>query len=269
MHWETAGLPYVYPQLVQACLAGQRTTPRGKPCWETRPAMLTTSNPLPLKGAGVNYRLAVAEAMAWICGWDDVEWLERFRPGYAQFSDDGVHLHGAYGKRMVNQLDHALARLRKDRDTRQAVVNIWMAGDLVTESKDLPCNTQLHLKIRDAHLHMTVMVRSQDVVWGLPYDHHAWWLVLQTLAADLSCYTGTLTQVWDSLHVYSPEAGFYDAEKVLKALTAGPGDMSLHPWEVRDNLTGTRQYLTDVRNRIEDGKPSTEPLVRWLRKEDK
>jgi hypothetical protein len=268
MFFEAQTLGSVYQKLVTACLNGDKVSPRGKLCYEIRPAMLLTQQLTTLKGAGVNYRLATAEAMAWLCGWDDVDWLERFRPGFSQFSDDGVHLHGAYGKRMAAQLDHALTRLREDPDSRQVVINIWMAGDLVTKSKDLPCNTQLFLKIRKKALHMTVMVRSQDAIWGLPYDHFAWWFILRVLAADLNIYTGTLTHVWDSLHVYHPSAGFYNGDKVIKSLTCR------EDWEIpvintgiRDNLGGTRSWLTDIRNRVEDGKPTTDELVKYLRKE--
>lgn len=261
-----------YREIVGKTLAlGELTRPRGKECLEMRSVVLRTEQHTRLAGAGVNYRLATAEAMAYICGWDDVAWFERFRPGYAQFSDDGKTLHGAYGARLVDHLGGALNRLLQDPDSRQAVVNIWNSDEDDLASKDLPCNTLVHLLQRNGKLHMFVHVRSQDAVWGLPYDHDAWWLVLRALAPCLGAVDpGSLTQYIDSLHVYTSGAGFYDAEKVMRVLTQSrPADpknvlrldtgMARRPGDLPD----LRAHLIAIREQVETGRPS-HPLAFYL-----
>lgn len=262
-----------YRSLVADVLAnGELTRPRGKECLEKRSLMVHTEQHTRLAGAGVNYRLATAEAMAYICGWDDVAWFERFRPGYAEFSDDGVGLHGAYGKRLLPYLDAALERLAADPDSRQAVVNIWNGKrDTLQPSKDLPCNTLIHLLLRNGKLHMFVHVRSQDAVWGLPYDHDAWWLVLRALAPCLGAVDpGGLTQYIDSLHVYTSGAGFYDAEKVMRVLTQSrPADpknvlrLDYGLGRSPGDLPVLRRHLTEIRGQVESGVP-VYPLAFYL-----
>lgn len=259
--------------LGQVLTEGQLTAPRGKPCLEIRGVVLVSDAHTRIGGAGVDYRLATAEAMAYLAGWDDVEWLERFRPGYGQFSDDGETLHGAYGRRLRTNLDIAVERLRADPDSRQAVVNIWDSVIDSQPSKDLPCNTLVHLLLREGALHLFVHVRSQDAVWGLPYDHDAWWLVLKALAPCVGATPGSLTQYIDSLHVYTRDAGFYDAEKVLRCLTRSeprPAGLDL----TNSNLTtlkdvrGHMQLLRAcVENNAEGVAGQWIALVRWLRKE--
>ena len=219
-----------YSRAVQECITGQEINPRGLRCYELRPVTFYTEPKSYLKlltSSGVSYRFAHAELMAVVNGWDDVAWLERFRPGYGQFSDDGVTLHGAYGKRFkdTQQLERAIARLSNEPYTRQIVLNIWNPLDLTYKSNDIPCNTQILLKVRpnpigEDTLHMTVIRRSADIIWGVPYDHYVFGGLLYIIADCLRVQCGTLTEVIDSLHIYDGSANFYDNNRVNKALTA-------------------------------------------------
>ena len=244
---------------------GKMVTPRGKENRELRPVTMTTYRWGALKKASVNYRLACAEAMAYVCGWDDVGWLAYFRPGIAQFSDDGKTFYGAYGARMLDQLGRVIDMLREDPDSRQAVIGIWEARDSGVKSKDLPCNTQLLLKVRDAQLNLMVIRRSSDLVWGVPYDHHCFWALAHTIANCLNIHVNALNEVIDSLHVYSPSAGFYDADRIDEARRGEHCDVP-HPWPVFRTLSLYRQHFASVRAQVEGQEPLTDPLALWLRK---
>jgi hypothetical protein len=262
--YDVSDLAVAYPLMLKDLENdGQEVSPRGKPNLELRPVLLITSEHAELAGAGVSYKFAHAEAMAYLAGWNDVAWLKRFNPRVAQFSDDGLTFHGAYGKRLESQLKHAVARLQADRESRQVVLNVWSIGDLWVTSKDLPCNTQLLLKLRDDALHLTAIVRSQDVIWGLPYDHHAWWVMCKQLAHIIGCRAGTVTHFIDSLHLYLPAAGFYDAARVeqAKAATHRPAGL-IWPLPVA-SLCQLREELLGVRKQVEDGVPLS-PLAQRL-----
>jgi hypothetical protein len=261
---DVASIAECYPELVAACCNGDRTVPRGKECYEVRPVILRTSSHGRLANAGVNYKLATAEAMAYLVGWHDVAWLERFRPGFHQFSDDGSTFFGAYGRRIRDGLGDVINRLIVDGMSRQAVLSIWGDKDTYTPSKDLPCNTQLLFKLRDGYLDLSVVVRSQDVVWGLPYDHDAWWLFLEVVSKLLNAVPGYLTQFIDSLHVYHPSAGFYDQERIQKARQATPTVVKT-PWQFSSNsLSGVRAELESVRLKVEKGISGLDPLADFL-----
>jgi len=245
-----------YTHLVGVCLGGEPVSPRGKPNKEVRPVMIVTEEWSCLK-PGISYKFALAEAMAVVCGWDDVAWLARFNPRISQFSDNGETFYGSYGVRLafadhslatkyqMDQLEDGLLRLKKDIESRQVVMNIWTPYDLRAVSKDLPCNTQLLVKVRDNRLFLSVVRRSSDIIWGVPYDHHVFWALLYTLANDLGVQPGHLTEYIDSLHVYEEAANFYDSGRVQKALRS-TNKLMPHPWPNAD-LKTTRALLSDVR----------------------
>jgi thymidylate synthase len=102
---------------------------------------------------------------------------------YADFSDDGVTLHGAYGHRLrkwhdgydentgrewqVDQIDEVIRLLRDKPDTRQAVMSIWdPREDLGTVTKDMPCNDMVMFGVTEGFLDMQVCNRSNDAIWG-------------------------------------------------------------------------------------------------------
>jgi thymidylate synthase len=85
------------------------------------------------------------EALWLLAGRNDVAFLAQFLPRLAEYSDNGRTFHGAYGYRLrtrfgKDQLVEAAARLKKEPDTRQVVLQIWSCeDDLNRPSKDIPC----------------------------------------------------------------------------------------------------------------------------------
>jgi len=270
MHYERVwDWGHTYTKLVRTCLTGETVRPRGKPNREVRPVLIESHQHQQLRKAGVNYRFATAEAMAVVCGWKDVVWLKRFNPRIEQFSDDGETFYGAYGARLSGQLERAVQELKRDPSSRRVVLTIYDPEDLFLigtgqYSKDHPCNTTCFLKVRGDRLDLTVFRRSADVIWGVPYDHHVFWWLLKTLAAALDVFPGCLREYIDSLHVYLPKAGFYDAERVLKACGAESRDVPDH-WPATKDLHVTQTALEDVRFALINNTPIDHPLYRYLK----
>jgi hypothetical protein len=64
----------------------------------------------------------------WILGGrSDVAWLAQWLPSIANYSDDGIDFHGAYGYRLRldGQFTNVVNRLQKDPDTTRAVLAIY------------------------------------------------------------------------------------------------------------------------------------------------
>jgi thymidylate synthase len=146
----------------------------------------------------------------WILnGRRDVVTLRPFLGSLEKFSDDGITYHGAYGYRMrvaygIDQFSSVLRMLSHDLDSRRAVIQIWsVEKDLEFNSKDIPCNDMVMLKVRNGALNMTVCNRSNDAVWGC-YGANAvqFAVLLEYLASKLGVDVGYLRQVSDSYHYY-------------------------------------------------------------------
>ncbi|ODT26514.1 MAG: hypothetical protein ABS54_07110 [Hyphomicrobium sp. SCN 65-11] len=158
------------------------------------------------------------EALWMLAGRNDVAWLARFNQRMATYSDDGIVFNAAYGYRWRQQFDLSKAHgrpfrdqlttivdlLRKDPDSRRAVLQIWDAeADLGVVSKDLACNTQAMFKVRAGRLNMTVSNRSNDIIWGC-YGANAvhFSILLEYMAARIGAETGVYRQMSDSYHAY-------------------------------------------------------------------
>jgi hypothetical protein len=160
----------------------------------------------PLRDANPFFHLF--EALWILAGRDDVSFLAHFNRRMADFSDDGHRFHAPYGHRLRNgagdQVALAIDMLRADRSTRQVVLQIWdHARDLGHRGKDIPCNDMVFLKVRDDALHMTVLCRSNDAVWGAYGANVVQFSMLQEyMSTRIGVRVGPYTQVSDSLHVY-------------------------------------------------------------------
>lgn len=154
------------------------------------------------------------EALWMIAGRNDLAFVERFNKGMRAYSDDGTTLHSAYGWRWREQWGDQLAviiqMLRREPNTRRAVLQIWGAyDDLGRDSKDLPCNTHVYFKIRENLLHMTVCNRSNDLIWGAYGANVVHFSMLQEyMAAQCGVGVGLYHQMSDSLHVYTDKDDF-------------------------------------------------------------
>ena len=109
----------------------------------------------------LGYRFMAAEA-AWILGGkNDVASISPYSRHIASFSDDGITFAGAYGPKIVEQLDYVAESLLNDIDTRQAVLDIWRPNP--KKSKDIPCTLTVQWLVRNRHLHCLDSMRSSDV----------------------------------------------------------------------------------------------------------
>ena len=139
----------------------------------------------------------------------DVRFLAMFNKRMADYSDDGETFHAPYGYRIGDQLERVIDLLKRSPDTRRAVLQIWDHGkDLAKDGKDLPCNDMVFLKIRDGRLHMSVLCRSNDMLWGAYGANVVQFSFLQEyIARSVGVELGAYHQYSDSFHVYTGGAG--------------------------------------------------------------
>lgn len=114
------------------------------------------------------------EALWMLGGRQDVASLTRFVKRMAQFSNNGITFHGAYGHRWrrhfgMDQLSAIINNLRDNHTCRRQVLQMWDANDLrnQTVNADVPCNLVATFQVNAlGALDLTVFCRSNDIVWG-------------------------------------------------------------------------------------------------------
>lgn len=201
-------------------LWARTVAPRGMPTLEVVEPVITHYK-LPMErvlfspARDANPFLHFFESLWMLAGRNDVAFLEIFSKRMSEFSDNGLDFSGAYGYRWrvmygQDQLQQVVSLLRQDPNSRRGVITMWNSNDLykskgLNASRDVPCNTQVYVKIRDSRLDITVTCRSNDMLWGAYGSNVVQFSMLQEyLANKLGVSVGRYTQVSDSFHVYLP-----------------------------------------------------------------
>lgn len=157
------------------------------------------------------------EAMWMLAGRNDVEFLDIFNSNIKNYSDDGVHFNAAYGHRMRrnwgDQLADCIETLRSDRDSRQAVIQLWDHNDLMMNTKDKACNMSMIFSIdHQDRINLIIFNRSNDAVYGGVTGtnpvHFSYFL--QYVAEQLDLNIGEMTFVSNNLHVYLESTGHWE-----------------------------------------------------------
>ena len=163
----------------------------------------------------ISVSFALVELMWIVSGCQDSDIIDFFNPAYKKFTaDEGRSVyHGAYGHRLrishgVDQLERAYLTLKNNPNSRQVVMLLWNSEldapnhDGSPKSKDIPCNICSMLKIRNGKLDWTQVMRSNDIVLGLPYNLVQFTGLQEILAGWLGIEVGSYNHLSDSLHLY-------------------------------------------------------------------
>lgn len=194
-----------YELLGELYYGGEVVSPRGLKISEIRDVVLRVNNSyeniLLSDIRKPSYRFMVAEWL-WIWfGRDDVKTIVQYNAKIADFSDNGVNFNGSYGVPIRQQWNRTLELLRKDPETRQAIVQIYKTPHGPT--KDVPCTLATQYFIREGYyLHTSVYMRSSDIWLGLPYDFFNVTMMANILAAQLGITLGPTTFHLGSSHLY-------------------------------------------------------------------
>lgn len=211
---------------------GREVSPRGYKTWEVEDATFVVDNPLDVMPVGIGRNLkpdiGAAEAILLVAGLSDPTFMVSVSRQFARFLDGGV-LHGAYGPRVRPQLINAVRRLSADRDTRQAVIQIWDPLYDGLETRDLPCTLGFNFRIRDGKLNMSGTMRSNDVWLGTAYDVFMFTQLQATVARALDVPIGTYTHHAYSLHLYERNLEQVEQLHYTDDLTAAALDVENHP----------------------------------------
>lgn len=195
---------------------GAKVSPRGQATREFQNALIIVNNPydtLPTGvGRGIVPGIAAVESAQLLAGESRADLVMRVGPTFANYVEDNGEFWGAYGRRTNGQFAKVIERLKTDPSSRQARVTIWDPKlDLEDGRKDFPCTTSYEFMIRDDRLHMTVYMRSNDVLLGLGYDGFQHSRVQIAVASALGCELGEYRHCATSLHIYERDFGMVDS----------------------------------------------------------
>lgn len=94
-------------------------------------------------------------------------------------------------------------RLLADLYSRQAVMFFGTPASQYEGNKDQACTLSGTFLIRGGRLHLSMVMRSNDVVRGLAYDMPWFCLLLREMAKEVNRLVGSYTHFAHSMHIYT------------------------------------------------------------------
>lgn len=111
-----------------------------------------------------------------------------------------------------DQLKKCIEQLKKDKHTRRAWFTIFDGKEKDQYAFDTPCTLSVGFTINpitDA-LDMTVLMRSNDLVYGFCNDQYCWTKLQEQIANELNVEIGTYFHYANNLHIYERHYNLYE-----------------------------------------------------------
>jgi thymidylate synthase len=193
----------------------------------------------------------LAEPMISRLFFGDPRSLEQYRQemldGILDFEVERGNWEYTYHLRMAKSLPWAIEELRRNPDSRRAVISTRDDADL--ESGSPACLQSVQYLIRGGALHCKVLFRSNDATKAAFMNAFALVLLQQRVAEELGVPVGTYTHRANSYHVYARDWHLFDG--YIARLESG--------------AEATYPYLGGWDELMEDARPAIAAQVRELR----
>jgi thymidylate synthase len=131
-------------------------------------------------------------------------------------SNYGSYWFGKFG------VKHIVRLLQQDSMSRRAVIPMYGTDTdhMDMEAKDVPCTLAVEFRLRNGHLNMRAIMRSQDILWGMGNDLPTFSFLQEIVATLLNAEMGTLTVSVGSFHVYESRIEMFN--NIISSATHEP-----------------------------------------------
>ena len=102
-----------------------------------------------------------------------------------------------------NQIDYVIDLLKRQPDTRQAVITILGMKEHDTFTFDTPCTYAIQFTIVKNRLNMCVTMRSNDLWYGFCNDQYQFSKLQEMMSNELEIEIGTYYHFAHNLHLYN------------------------------------------------------------------
>lgn len=136
-----------------------------------------------------------------------VENIKKYAPIWDKMHNGNNLVNSNYGWQWsrAKQLDKCIEQLKKDPFTRQAWISIFDGKEKKQYKFDTPCTLAIGFDIKKNapnFLNMTVLMRSNDLVYGFCNDQYCFSKLQEYVANELYKYCGTYYHYAHNMHIY-------------------------------------------------------------------
>ena len=214
---------YLVRQLMEA---GHPIETRGFKTLELSPVFFSVINPrkriTTLNGRNWNFAAALGELSWHLATSNEVDFIANYLSGWKNYSEDTKRITGScYGKRIFeadkdgeSKWTSIIDLLQSDIHSRRAVISLLDPEVYVNRSTpDISCTVSLQFLVRDGKIDLIVNMRSNDIIWGLPYDFFFFSYLQELMSFELNMPIGTYYHLAGSMHIY--ERHYEMAKKII------------------------------------------------------
>lgn len=200
-------------------------------------------------------KIFVAEQVWFLMGTrQESEMLGDYTHIWSSFAQPNGIVAAAYGYRWRHhfhrdQIEELVQLLERDSSSRHGVVMAWdpssdgLASGI--QRKNIPCPIAFVVNIIGGRLHMHNIVRSNDVMLGLPHDVAGYCLLQHILAQRLHVKPGKYTHSISHAHIY--DSHFDAAQELTHRLpNHAPIALSLPLNAYERALAGDRELVDEI-----------------------
>ena len=192
---------------------GELISPRGLKTLELQHTWIELLNPLKsiitLKERKLNKTYLKKELKWYKSGDLKIDYIKQYSSFWEKLSDSNGTVNSNYGFLALiqkfngkSQYEWCLNSLKKDKNSRQAIINYNQPIHKYKNNKDYVCTIAQSFIIRNNFLDSIVFMRSNDLIYGFSYDVPWFCLLMKYMAKDLGIRLGTYRHYTTSMHVY-------------------------------------------------------------------
>ena len=197
---------------------GEVRETRGTKSLELSDAWLVLTDPsrsvVTLKERRLSQKYLHAEMLWYESGSLEVRDIAEHSSFWASLADTNGTVNSNYGFLALkekhsgkSQMEWCVDRLRQDPETRQAIINYNQPRHKYPGNKDFVCTISQQFVLRNGRLDTVVLMRSNDLIYGLSYDAPWFASMLARVAAASGLEMGSYHHYASSLHVYERHFG--------------------------------------------------------------
>jgi thymidylate synthase len=118
--------------------------------------------------------------------------------------DEDGNVNSNYGYQWIrnNQIYKVIDMLKKDPTTRKASVSMYDGKEIDKYSKDTICTYSINFQLHNDKLNMSVLMRSNDLVFGFCNDQYCFSKLQELVAQEVGLPMGQYFHYSDNLHIY-------------------------------------------------------------------
>ena len=145
----------------------------------------------------------------------DVSELQKHAPIWKRMHGGDCQVNSNYGWLWSRnkQLQKVIEKLEDNPDTRQAWLTLYDGKEIDDYDYDTPCTLNIGFKIQEYQiqkiLNMTVMMRSNDLIFGFCNDQYCFSQLQKYVASRIGAAIGNYYHFAQDLHIYLPSTNVY------------------------------------------------------------